>query len=117
MPVGAQFGVVLVLIDDEPFEVATFRRDGTYLDGRHPSEVHFGSLAEDVQRRDFTINGMVYDPIDDRVIDLVEGQKDLRRRRVRAIGNPQPALPKIACACCAPSVLRRGWNSPSKVRP
>jgi poly(A) polymerase len=88
IPVGAQFGVMLVLIDDEPFEVATFRYDGAYLDGRHPSEVRFGSLEEDVRRRDFTINGMVYDPIDDRIIDLVGGQKDLERHLVRAIGNP-----------------------------
>ena len=88
IPVGAQFGVMLVLIDDEPFEVATFRHDGAYLDGRHPSEVRFGSLEEDVRRRDFTINGMVYDPIDDRIIDLVGGQKDLERHLVRAIGNP-----------------------------
>lgn len=87
IPVGAHFGVMLVLIDSEPFEVATFRHDGPYLDGRHPTHVRFGSLEEDVRRRDFTINGMVYDPIDDRVIDLVDGQIDLRRKMVRSIGN------------------------------
>lgn len=87
IPVGAHFGVMLVLIDSDPFEVATFRHDGAYLDGRHPTHVRFGSLEEDVRRRDFTINGMVYDPIDDRVIDLVDGQIDLRRKMVRAIGN------------------------------
>lgn len=87
IPVGAHFGVMLVLIDSDPFEVATFRHDGPYLDGRHPTHVRFGSLEEDVRRRDFTINGMVYDPIDDRVIDLVDGQIDLRRKMVRAIGN------------------------------
>ena len=87
IPVGAQFGVMLVIMEGEPFEVATFRHDGPYLDGRHPSEVRFGSLEEDVRRRDFTINGMVYDPIGERVIDLVEGQQDLKRRSVRAIGN------------------------------
>ena len=89
IPVGAQFGVVLVLIDEQPFEVASFRHDGAYLDGRHPSEVRYGSLEEDVRRRDFTINGMIYDPIDERVIDLVGGKRDLDRRSVRAIGNPQ----------------------------
>jgi poly(A) polymerase len=78
---------VIKIRDNEPFEVATFRHDGAYLDGRHPSEVRFGSLEEDVRRRDFTINGMVYDPIDDRIIDLVGGQKDLERRLVRAIGD------------------------------
>jgi poly(A) polymerase len=88
IPVGAQFGVILVLIDGAPFEVASFRHDGPYLDGRHPSHVRYGSLEEDVRRRDFTINGMIYDPVDDRVIDLVDGQKDLERRTIRAIGNP-----------------------------
>jgi poly(A) polymerase len=89
IPVGAQFGVIIVLLEDQPIEVASFRHDGPYLDGRHPSEVRFGTLEEDVQRRDFTVNGMVYDPIDDRVIDLVEGRKDLAARIIRAIGNPQ----------------------------
>jgi poly(A) polymerase len=87
VPVGAQFGVMLVVVDGEPFEVATFRHDGPYLDGRHPSEVRYGSLRDDILRRDFTINGMVYDPIEDRVIDLVEGKKDLERRSIRAIGE------------------------------
>lgn len=89
VPVGAQFGVVLVLIDGQPFEVASFRFDGPYLDGRRPSQVRYGSLQEDIERRDFTINGMVYDPLDDRVIDLVEGQKDLAQRTIRAIGAPR----------------------------
>jgi putative nucleotidyltransferase with HDIG domain len=89
IPVGAQFGVMLVVIDDEPFEVATFRFDGPYLDGRRPSHVRYGSLQEDIFRRDFTINGMVYDPIEDRIIDLVGGKEDLQARRIRAIGNPQ----------------------------
>lgn len=89
VPVGAQFGVMLVVVDGEPFEVATFRHDGPYLDGRHPSEVRYGSLKEDILRRDFTINGMVFDPIEERVIDLVEGKKDLERRSIRAIGDPR----------------------------
>jgi poly(A) polymerase len=87
IPVGAQFGVMLVLVDRQPFEVASFRFDGPYLDGRHPSQVRYGSLEEDIQRRDFTINGMIYDPTADRVIDLVDGKRDLERRCVRAIGN------------------------------
>ena len=89
IPLGAQFGVILVLIDGQPFEVASFRHDGPYLDGRRPSHVRYGSLEEDILRRDFTINGMVYDPIEDRVIDLVEGRRDLERRLVRAIGNAE----------------------------
>ena len=89
IPVGAQFGVILVLIDAQPFEVATFRHDGPYLDGRRPSHVRYGSLEEDIRRRDFTINGMVYDPVEDRVIDLSDGRKDLEQRRIRAIGDPR----------------------------
>jgi len=89
IPVGAQFGVILVLLDGTPFEIATFRHDGAYLDGRHPSAVRYGTLEEDIQRRDFTINGMVYDPLADKVIDLVGGQEDLKRGLVRAIGDPQ----------------------------
>jgi putative nucleotidyltransferase with HDIG domain len=89
VPVGAQFGVILVVMDGAPFEVASFRHDGPYLDGRRPSTVRFGTLEEDIQRRDFTINGMVYDPLADRVIDLVGGQDDLRRGVVRAIGDPR----------------------------
>lgn len=89
IPVGAQFGVVLVIIDGFPFEVASFRYDGPYLDGRRPSHVRYGNLQEDILRRDFTINGMVYDPIEDRIIDLVGGRADIERRRIRAIGNPR----------------------------
>ena len=92
VPVGAQFGVILVLIDDEPFEVASFRHDGPYLDGRRPSHVSYGSLEDDIFRRDFTVNGIVYDPIAHRVVDLVEGQKDLERRVIRAIGDAHRRL-------------------------
>jgi len=92
IPVGARFGVMLVVIDGEPFEVATFRHDGPYLDGRRPSHVRYGTLEEDILRRDFTINGMVYDPIADRLIDLVDGRTDLEGRLLRAIGEPQARL-------------------------
>jgi poly(A) polymerase len=92
IPVGAQFGVILVVVDGEPFEVATFRHDGPYLDGRRPSHVRYGTLEEDVLRRDFTINGMLYDPLGDQIIDLVEGRADLERRLIRAIGEPQARL-------------------------
>ena len=89
VPVGAQFGVILVLVGGHPYAVASFRHDGPYLDGRRPTEVRYGSLEEDVQRRDFTINGMVYDPIADRLIDLVDGRQDLERRCIRAIGDAE----------------------------
>src|SRR5437899_8171665 len=68
--VGAHFGVIIVLENGFQFEVATFRSDDAYIDGRHPSAVHFSSPEEDAQRRDFTINGMFHDPVADKVIDL-----------------------------------------------
>src|ERR1700730_13767575 len=86
--VGAKFGVIAVLIDGDQFEVATFRADAAYLDGRRPSSVRFGAIEEDALRRDFTIGGMFYDPIADRLIDLVGGVRDLRAGGIRAIGNP-----------------------------
>ena len=87
--VGAHFGVIVVLKGGMQFEVATFRSEGAYLDGRRPSEVRFSTAEEDAQRRDFTINGMFYDPLTDQVIDFVGGRADLEARLVRAIGNPE----------------------------
>jgi poly(A) polymerase len=92
LPVGVQFGVVLVPSGEDRVEVATFRRDGVYLDSRHPVTVTFGSAEEDAARRDFTINGMFLDPIEDRVIDYVGGRDDLARGIVRAIGDPAARL-------------------------
>src|SRR6184192_3150574 len=86
--VGAHFGVIIVLEDDFQFEVATFRSDEAYIDGRHPSAVHFSSPEEDAKRRDFTINGMFYDPVAEEVIDFVGGRADIDAKTVRAIGNP-----------------------------
>lgn len=86
--VGAKFGVIAVIVGDDQFDVATFRADAAYLDGRRPSAVRFGAIEEDAVRRDFTIGGMFYDPIADRLIDLVGGMRDLRAGIIRAIGNP-----------------------------
>ncbi|MEP6709517.1 MAG: CCA tRNA nucleotidyltransferase, partial [Verrucomicrobiota bacterium] len=86
--VGAHFGVIVVLEKDFQFEVATFRSDGAYLDGRRPTEVHFSSPEKDAARRDFTINGMFFDPVRDEVIDFVGGRVDLEARLIRAIGDP-----------------------------
>src|SRR5688500_18971777 len=72
--VGAAFGVVLVRHRASVVEVATFRTDGKYEDGRRPSEVRFTTAEEDAKRRDFTINGLFQDPIDDKVIDYVGGR-------------------------------------------
>ncbi len=86
--VGARFGVIAVLLDNDQYEVATFRADAEYIDGRRPSSIRFGTIEEDAIRRDFTIGGMYYDPMEDRLIDLVGGMRDLRAGIVRAIGNP-----------------------------
>jgi tRNA nucleotidyltransferase/poly(A) polymerase len=84
--VGVQFGVQRVLEGGFEFEVATFRSDGRYVDGRRPLDVRFASAEEDAARRDFTINGMFYDPIDGKLIDFVGGRQDLAQGMVRAIG-------------------------------
>ena len=88
VPVGAQFGVVLVLHQGTQVEVATFRSDGVYSDGRHPTSVRFSDAREDALRRDFTINGMFFDPFTEHVIDYVGGQQDLAAGIIRAIGDP-----------------------------
>ena len=87
IPIGAQFGVVLVLENDHQFEVATFRTDEAYVDGRRPTSVHYGTPEQDAQRRDFTINGMFYDPLTDKILDYVGGQADIARKLVRTIGD------------------------------
>jgi len=86
--VGAQFGVIVVLDFGPPIEVATFRTDGSYRDGRRPDAVTFSSAEEDAQRRDFTVNGLFYDPLQEKLIDYVGGQADLEARILRAIGDP-----------------------------
>ena len=88
LKVGAKFGVVIVLIEDQQVEVATFRTETGYADGRHPGSIEFTTAAEDAGRRDFTINGMFYDPLKNEVIDYVDGQADLKSRIVRTIGSP-----------------------------
>ncbi|MHC4620749.1 MAG: CCA tRNA nucleotidyltransferase [Planctomycetota bacterium] len=89
LKVGARFGVVIVLLEDKQVEVATFRTETGYADGRHPTKVKFAGPAEDARRRDFTINGMFYDPIKREVIDYVGGQADLEKGIVRTIGAPE----------------------------
>lgn len=88
--VGKSFGVVLVIKGDMKFEVATFRKESSYGDGRHPEHVDYTKSAEeDVRRRDFTINGMLYDPVSRELYDYVGGIGDLERRLVRTIGDPE----------------------------
>jgi len=88
LKVGAKFGVVIVLVEGKQVEVATFRTEAGYVDGRHPGRVKFAGAAEDAGRRDFTINGMFYDPLRREVIDYVDGQADLEKQIVRTIGKP-----------------------------
>lgn len=87
--VGAHFGVVIVRREEHQIEIATFRKDGAYTDGRHPDSVQFSSAEEDAQRRDFTVNGLFEDPIKNEVIDYVHGRVDLDARILRAIGEPE----------------------------
>ena len=89
LAIGAAFGVIAVIGPKAAgtVEVTTFRRDAPYSDGRHPDSVAFSSAEEDASRRDFTINGLFYDPIQQRVIDFVGGQKDLAAKKLRAIGE------------------------------
>ncbi len=86
--VGVQFGVICVVENNAEYQVATFRSDGAYIDGRHPDAVTFSSPQEDAARRDFTINGIFFDPVKNEVIDYVGGRADLEKGLLRAIGNP-----------------------------
>ncbi|MCX7817355.1 MAG: CCA tRNA nucleotidyltransferase [Syntrophales bacterium] len=87
--VGAAFGVVVVIIDDKKFEVATYREEKEYKNGRHPSKVNFADVMEDVKRRDFTINGLLMDPVTGEITDLVGGMEDIEKRLIRTIGKPE----------------------------
>jgi poly(A) polymerase len=90
--VGEAFGVMLVRFQGRTVEVATFRCDGPYHDGRRPSEVRYATAEEDAQRRDFTINGLFRDPESGQVVDFVGGQRDLAARTLRAIGDPHARI-------------------------
>lgn len=86
--IGREFGVVAVVLDGHPYQVATFRREGPYLDGRRPSYVEYADAREDVLRRDFTVNALLYDPATGTVLDFVDGRADLERRLIRTVGEP-----------------------------
>jgi tRNA nucleotidyltransferase/poly(A) polymerase len=94
LPIGAAFGVITVLgaPGAGQIDVATFRRDAAYSDGRHPDAVTFSNAEHDAQRRDFTINGLFFDPLANQVIDYVGGQDDLARHVIRAIGDPHQRI-------------------------
>ena len=86
--VGAAFGVILVFSGGRTVEVATFRTDGVYEDGRRPSCVHFTNAKEDALRRDFSCNGLFFDPLTGTILDFVGGQQDIKDKLLRAIGDP-----------------------------
>ena len=108
LKVGAHFGVVVVRLRGHTYDVARFRRDMGYSDGRHPDRIAFSDEREDALRRDFTVNGMFYDPIEGRIIDYVGGQEDLRLKVLRTIGSPDARFREdrlrmmraVRFACC-----------------
>ncbi|MBS0620745.1 MAG: CCA tRNA nucleotidyltransferase [Verrucomicrobia bacterium] len=88
IPVGVAFGIVIVVEEGHQFEVATFRKEEGYLDGRRPTRIDPATAEEDAKRRDFTINGMFWDPLTDTLYDYVEGKADIEKKVIRAIGDP-----------------------------
>ncbi len=88
IPVGVAFGIVIVVIENHQFEVATFRQDRGYVDGRRPTGIDPATPEVDAQRRDFTINGLFYDPLQEKIYDYVDGLHDIRKGVIRAIGDP-----------------------------
>ncbi|MDE2814616.1 MAG: CCA tRNA nucleotidyltransferase, partial [Gemmatimonadota bacterium] len=86
--VGAQFGISVVMLDEGDYEVARFRRDGPYRNGRRPTSIEPADARADAQRRDFTINGLFYDPASGEILDYVGGQQDLHAKVIRAIADP-----------------------------
>lgn len=89
IPVGKKFGVMVVVEDGHNFQVATFRAESDYEDGRRPEKVHFSDAQADALRRDFTVNGLFYDPVSKKTHDWVNGEKDLRAKVIRTIGKPE----------------------------
>ncbi len=89
VPTGIDFGTVTIILDDGQYETTTFRSDERYTDGRHPEKVTFTkSINEDLSRRDFTVNAMAYNPLEKEFIDIFEGEKDLKKKLIRAVGAP-----------------------------
>lgn len=89
IPIGKDFGVIAVVEGKEMVEVATFREEIGTLDGRHPETIMFSAAREDAKRRDFTINGMFFDPVKEQLLDYVHGKRDLKNRLITAIGDPE----------------------------
>lgn len=92
IPIGKKFGVILAIQNNHHFEIATFRSDSGYSDGRRPDAVQFTDAKEDAFRRDFTINALFYEPTEDRILDFVGGQKDMEDQLIRFIGKPEERI-------------------------
>lgn len=92
IPIGKEFGVILAIQNGHKFEIATFRSDSGYSDGRRPDAVEFTDAKQDAFRRDFTINALFYDPTKDKIIDYVNGQKDMKEKLIRFIGDPEQRI-------------------------
>lgn len=92
IPIGKKFGVILAIENNHRFEIATFRSDSGYSDGRRPDAVIFTDPEADAKRRDFTVNGIFYDPVGERIFDFVGGQIDLKNRLIRFIGDPRERI-------------------------
>ena len=116
LAIGAAFGVITVLGPRSAgqIEVATFRTDAAYSDGRHPDSVTFTTAEHDAQRRDFTINGLFFDPVANEVVDYVGGQHDLQRRIIRAIGDPRLRLQRRQAPHAPRRPLRRHVRFPNR---
>lgn len=91
-PIGKNFGVILAELNGHHFEIASFRSDSSFSDGRRPDAITFTNAKEDAVRRDFTINGLFYDPIKKKVFDFVDGQRDIKNKIIRFIGNPEERI-------------------------
>ena len=89
IPVGKKFGVIIVVENRQQFQVATFRAEAEYRDGRRPEKIIFANAEADASRRDFTVNGLFYDPRTEKIHDWVGGENDLRVRIIRTIGSPE----------------------------
>lgn len=92
IPIGEKYGVIIAEQNGHHFEVATFRSDSGYSDGRRPDAVLFANAKEDALRRDFTINALFYDPLEDKIYDFADGQEDLKNKLIRFIGNPHDRI-------------------------
>ena len=118
--IGAAFGIINVVLDGIPSEVATFREERGYLDGRHPSEVKYTDNPEtDALRRDFTINGMFYDPADEKIYDFVGGRNDLSRGIIRTIGKAEDRFSEdyLRILRAVRFCVRFGYELSEEIRP